>query len=214
MRATAEVRGARAPAMEKESSAIAAPWTVAFDLDMTLVDSRPVSRRVLERLVSEHGYEFDVEALMAQYGLPLSQWLPAGSDQALFRSLQSEDVSDAEPMPGASGALEAVRRFGGRVVVITAATTAIAEQTLHATGLPVDGVWGDVWAATKIEPLREEKCFAFVGDHPDDMTAARGAGAVAIGVATGVSHPVGADVELEDLNAFEPWLAEQLAPLR
>jgi beta-phosphoglucomutase-like phosphatase (HAD superfamily) len=28
---------------------------IAFDLDMTLVDSRPVSERALERLVSEYG---------------------------------------------------------------------------------------------------------------------------------------------------------------
>jgi hypothetical protein len=50
------------------------------------------------------------------------------------------------------------------------------------------------------------------GDHADDMAAARRAGAIAIGVATGTSRPVGADVELEDLNAFVPWLARRPSP--
>lgn len=169
---------------------------------MTLVDSRPVSQRALERLVAEHDYDLDIGSLMARYGLPLSQWLPAGSDHALFRSLQAEDTSGAESMPGAPAAVAAVRRLGGRVVVVTAAPGEIAVEMLRALGIVVDGVRADVWAAGKVEPLREEKCWAFVGDHADDMSAARQAGAIAIGVATGMSPPIGADVEFEDLNAF------------
>jgi hypothetical protein len=42
---------------------------IAFDLDMTLVDSRPVSQRALERLVSEHGAHLDIETLMSAYGV-------------------------------------------------------------------------------------------------------------------------------------------------
>jgi len=182
---------------------------VGFDLDMTLVDSRPVSRRALERLASDHGHDLDVDALMALYGLPLSRWLPAGADEALFRSLQPQDISSTESMPGALAAVEAVRQSGGRVVVVTAAPGAIATEMLSAVGLTVDRVRADVWAAGKVQPLREEKCWAFVGDHSDDMSAARDAAAIAIGVATGTSRPAGADVELEDLNALVTWLADQ-----
>jgi phosphoglycolate phosphatase-like HAD superfamily hydrolase len=182
-------------------------WAVAFDLDMTLVDSRPVSQRALERLVSERGYDLDVGSLMVEYGLPLSRWLPIGSDHALFRSLQMQDIAKAESMPGAAAAIGAVRSSGGRVVVITAAPSAVARGMLRAIDLDVDVVRADVWGAGKVEPLREEECWAFVGDHTDDMAAAPRAGAIAIGVATGTSRPVGADVELEDLNAFVPWLA-------
>jgi phosphoglycolate phosphatase-like HAD superfamily hydrolase len=189
----------------------AARLAVAFDLDMTLVDSRPVSRRALERLVSDHGYDLDVEALMAGYGLPLSRWLPMSSDQTLFRSLQTEYVSTVEAMPGALAAVGAVRRTGDRVVVVTASPSALTVTLLRAIGLTVDAVRTDVWATGKVKPLEEERCWAFVGDHADDMSAARRAGAVAVGVATGTSRPTGADVELEDLNAFAPWLAGQLA---
>jgi beta-phosphoglucomutase-like phosphatase (HAD superfamily) len=140
-------------------------WTVAFDLDMTLVDSRPVSRRALERLVSEHGYDLDVGSLMVEYGLPLSRWLPIDSVHTLFRSLQMQDVSSTESMPGAVAAVGAVRSLGGRVVVITAASSAIALGMLHAVGLTADAVRADVWGAGKVGPLRDEKCWAFVGDH-------------------------------------------------
>jgi phosphoglycolate phosphatase len=187
---------------------IADTWAVAFDLDMTLVDSRPVSWRALERLVSEHGYDLHVESLMVEYGLPLSRWLPIG-DHALFRSLQMQEIASAESMPGALAAVAAVRSSGGRVVVVTAASGAIALEMLGALGLAVAVVRADVWGAGKVEPLREENCWAFVGDHADDMAAARRAGAIAIGVATGMSRPVGADVELEDLNGFAPWLARR-----
>jgi phosphoglycolate phosphatase len=183
---------------------------VAFDLDMTLVDSRPVSQRALERLASDHGYDLDVEALMAAYGLPLSQWLPMSSDYALFRSLQRQYISSAEAMPGALDAVDAVRRTGRRVIVVTASPEAIAVDMLRATDLTVDAVRADVWAAGKVGPLEEERCWAFVGDHADDMLAARQAGAVAVGVATGTSRPAGADVELEDLSAFAPWLADRM----
>lgn len=184
---------------------------VAFDLDMTLVDSRPVSQCALERLVGEHGYEFEVESLMAQYGLPLSRWLPPGCDHQLFRSLQMQGIADARPMHGALEAVEAVRRSGERVVVITAAPSAIAVEMLQAVGITADGLRADVWAVGKVEPLREERCWAFVGDHADDMSAARQAGVLAIGVATGISPPHGAHVDLADLSAFAGWRAEHLA---
>jgi phosphoglycolate phosphatase len=182
---------------------------IGFDLDMTLVDSRPVSRRALERLVAEHGARLDLDALMASYGLPLTTWLPAGVDGELFRALQAQDVTLATPMPGAREAVAAARRAGAQVVVITAATAAIADAMLAAAGLRADRLRADVWAGGKVAPLREEGCWAFVGDHADDMEAARAAGAIAVGVETGTSPPDGAQVRLADLNAFAPWLASR-----
>jgi phosphoglycolate phosphatase len=184
---------------------------IGFDLDMTLVDSRPVSRRTLERLVSEHGASLDVDALMSAYGLPLSRWLPAHIDGALFRTLQSQDIALAVPMQGAHAALDAVRQAGARNVVVTSAPHAIAAGMLRAAGLRVDCLRPDVWAAEKVKPLREERCWAFVGDHADDMLAARQAGMIAIGVNTGTSRPLGAQVELGDLRAFPSWLANRSA---
>lgn len=172
---------------------------------MTLVDSRPVSQRALERLVSDHGYRLDIDRLIANYGLPLSRWLPGTSDHTLFRSLQGEEIARVKAMPGAASALEAIHRSGCRSVVVTAAPLEIAREMLRAAGLDVDAVRADVWGAGKVPPLREEGSWAFVGDHADDMKAARVAGAVAVGVATGTSRPLGADIELDDLRGFPAW---------
>jgi hypothetical protein len=49
---------------------------IAFDLDMTLVDSRPVSQRALDRLVCEYGAQLDIDTLMSAYGLPLARCYP------------------------------------------------------------------------------------------------------------------------------------------
>lgn len=182
---------------------------IAFDLDMTLVDSRPVSQRALERLVYEHGAQLDIGALMSAYGLPLPRWLPASIDGTLFRTLQSQHLALAVAMPGARAALAAVRQAGARVVIVTSAPLAIASGMLRAAGLRVDGLHPDAWGAQKVEPIEAEKCWAFVGDHPDDMLAGRRAGAIAIGVNSGTSRPIGAQVELEDLTAFPSWLADQ-----
>jgi phosphoglycolate phosphatase len=181
---------------------------IAFDLDMTLVDSRPVSQRALERLVCEYGARLDIDTLMSAYGLPLPRWLPASVDGALFRRLQSQDMALAVAMAGAGTALAAVRKAGARVVVVTSAPLAIALGMLRAAGLRVDRLHPDAWGAQKVEPIRAERCWAFVGDHPDDMHAGRHAGVIAVGVNTGTSRPIGAQVELEDLTAFPWWLAD------
>lgn len=186
---------------------------VAFDLDMTLVDSRPCSERALQEMVTRHGHDLDVGMLMASYGLPLAQWLPPGTDHQLFRTLQHESLAQVKSMPGAREALNSVGAAGARVVVITAAPAAIAVAMLDHLDLPADAIHSDVWASGKVAPLQSESCGIFVGDHPDDMGAAKAAGAIGVGVSTGRTRPVGADVALEDLTHFPSWLAGHSRPI-
>lgn len=187
---------------------------IAFDLDMTLVDSRAVSRCALERLVSEGGAQLDVDALMSTYGLPLSRWLPPSLDEARFRTLQARVMPLARSMPGAPAALEAVRDLGARTIVVTSAPAATAAGMLEAVGLQVDCIRAGAWGPEKVGPIREEHCWAFVGDHSDDMLAARRAGVIAIGVDSGTSRPLGAQIELDDLGAFPPWLTARITAHR
>ena len=186
--------------------------TVGFDLDMTLVDSRPVSRPVLETLASRYHLDLDVDALMGVYGLPLSSWLPAGVDVRLFRNLQLRETARAVPMRGARDAVRAVRRVGGRVVVITAGHAEVAIRVLRAAGIAPDALRTEAWGVEKVAPLRAESCWAFVGDHPDDMDAAHRAGVIAVGIATGTTPPAGADVALESLSEFPAWFSEHWGP--
>jgi phosphoglycolate phosphatase len=96
--------------------------------------------------------------------------------------------------------------------MVTAAPKKIASEMLAGVGLAADRLWTDVWASGKATPLRKDRCSAFVGDHPDDMSAARQAGAVAIGVATGTAPPIGADVFFETRREFPSWLSALTRP--
>ena len=50
-------------------------FCVGFDLDMTLVDSRPGIADVMTRLAAESGADIDVDAVVARLGPPLEQEL-------------------------------------------------------------------------------------------------------------------------------------------
>ena len=103
------------------------PLVVGFDLDMTLLDSRAGFSAVLAALSAETGVALDIEALTANLGAPLEHMLapyfPPDEVADLvdrFRALYpSLAIDPARALPGAREALDAVRRHGGRAVVIT-----------------------------------------------------------------------------------------------
>jgi phosphoglycolate phosphatase len=104
---------------------------------------------------------------------------------------------------------------GGRAVVVTAKLAANAVAHLDALGIEVGAVVGDVWSSGKASVLRELGAEVYVGDHIGDITAARAADAMAVGVATGPISAddlmaAGADVVLPDLTRFPAWLASYL----
>jgi uncharacterized protein len=189
---------------------------VGFDLDMTLVDSRPSVIAVAEVLSREEGVPIDGHLWASRLGPPLEQelahWVPACEIDRVarrYRALMSEiGVAHSVLLPGAREAIEAVRRAGGRAVVVTAKQDTLARATLAFFGIEVDEVVGWVWREAKGVALLERGASVYVGDHPDDMVGARIAGAVAFGVRTGGSDPIGADVLADDLSGFASWLEE------
>ena len=115
-------------------------------------------------------------------------------------------------MPGAAAAIDAVRAAGDRVLVVTAKYGAVAELALNAAGLDADEVVGDLFAEGKASALREHGAWAYVGDHPGDVRAARAAQVHAVAVATGPTArselaEAGPDVVLADLTELPAWLA-------
>lgn len=201
---------------EGVQSPSASPLVVGFDLDLTLTDPRPGVRRIYEEIAARSGHPIDVDVVVGRLGPPLEweigQWLPADlvEDNATYYRTVYDDVATpvTAMLPGADAAIEAVRRLGGRVLVVTAKQAATAETTLRHVGIEVDEVIGGLWAEAKGEALRERGGTVFVGDHPGDVRAARTAGAVAVGVRTGGVEPEGADVVLDDLTGFPGWLEE------
>jgi phosphoglycolate phosphatase len=193
---------------------------VGFDLDMTLVDSRPGIAATYRQLATLTGVALDVDLIVSRLGPPLEQelahWYPADEVPgvaARYRALYPDHAIAPSPLlPGAAEAVAAVRAAGGRVVVITAKKTELADLHLRHLGLVVDGVRGWAWADGKADALRAAGAVVYVGDHVADMAAARAAGVCAVGVTTGPCdaaelEAAGADVVLDDLRGFAPRLA-------
>jgi len=195
---------------------------VGFDLDMTLVDSRPCVLAVAEVLAREEGVRIDGELWASRLGPPLEQelacWVAPERVEPVawrYRALMAESgLQHSIALPGAREAVQAVRDSGARVVVVTAKQESLARATLAHLGMEVDDVVGWVWGADKGAALLEHGAGVYVGDHPLDVEGARAAGAVSVGVRTGGSEPVGADVLLQDLTGFPAWWDEHLLDLR
>ncbi|MGI8795766.1 MAG: HAD family hydrolase [Acidimicrobiia bacterium] len=191
---------------------------VGFDLDMTLIDSRPGILATLWALSEETGVAIDGELVVSRLGPTLetemAEWYPeeriaAVSDR--FRELYTElGVPGCHTLPGADDALAAVKSAGGRTIVITAKYEPNARKCLEYVGLTVDDVIGWRYGPGKATALTEHGASVYVGDTPTDVAAAHAAGAVGVAVPTG-PHPAdelraaGTDVLLETLRDFPAW---------
>jgi phosphoglycolate phosphatase len=194
---------------------------IGFDLDLTLADSRAGIAAVYRLLSAETGVPIDTDAVVTRIGPPLeveiAHWFPpeqvtamADRYRAMYRDVA---IPITTAMPGAAAAIAAIRDAGGRVIVVSGKNEADTERTVRFLDLPVEEVVGGVFAAGKGDALRRFGAAAYVGDHTGDVDAARAAGAVAVGVATGAfdlaalrAH--GADVTLPDLLSFPDWYTD------
>jgi len=190
-------------------------FTVGFDLDMTLIDSRPGIAATYRQLAGDTGVHIDADLAVTRLGPPLeheiAHWFPAEEIPAAvarYRALYPHHaIAPTTALPGAAEALDAVRAAGGRVLVLTAKKADLAELHLRHLGLVADELRGLAWAEGKAAALREYGALAYVGDHVADMAAARSAGVLAIGVTTGPCDAdelvtAGAQVVLRDLRDF------------
>ncbi|NED56975.1 HAD hydrolase-like protein [Micromonospora aurantiaca] len=191
------------------------PLMVGFDLDMTLVDSRPGIAAAFRALTARTGVHVDGELAVSRLGPPLrtelAHWFPPERVEeavTLYRELYpAYAITPTVPMPGAEAALRAVQARGGRTMVVTAKIGRLAKLHLDHLGLPVDELAGDVFAEQKAVALREHGATLYVGDHVADMAAARAAGIPGVAVATGPCSAAelteaGARVVLDDLVEF------------
>jgi phosphoglycolate phosphatase len=188
---------------------------VGFDLDMTLIDSRPGIAAAFRALTAQTGVYVDADLAVSRLGPPLrtelSQWFPADQVEqtvTAYRALYpAYAVEPTLPMPGAAEALAAVRALGLRVVVVTSKIGHLAALHLEHLGLVADELAGDLFAEGKAAALTEHGVRWYVGDHVGDMVAAQTAGVPGIGVATGPCsaaelRDAGASHVLPDLRAL------------
>ncbi|MFD7505763.1 HAD family hydrolase [Streptomyces sp. NPDC059850] len=198
--------------------------TVGFDLDMTLIDSRPGIKAAYEELSARTGTYIDADLTITRLGPPLEQelahWFPDERIEEmgeLYRSLYPDfAIAPTLAMRGAREAIAAVQEAGGRAIVVTAKHEPNAKLHLTHLGIEADAVVGWLWAEAKAEALREYGASVYVGDHTGDVRGARTAEALSVAVATGPCaaaelRAAGADVVLDDLTAFPAWLAGHTA---
>ncbi|MFC3739721.1 HAD family hydrolase [Paractinoplanes deccanensis] len=196
---------------------------VGFDLDMTLIDSRPGIRAAYRALTDKTGVYVDADLAVTRLGPPLRtelrHWFPAEQvEEAVttYRGLYPDyAIAPTVPTPGADEALAAVRQKGLRVVVVTSKLGRLAELHLTHLGMAADELAGDLFAEGKAAALTEHGVRWYVGDHVADMVAARTAGVPGIGVATGPCsaeelREAGAAYVLDDLTGF-PALLDKIA---
>ncbi len=200
---------------------------MGFDLDMTLIDSRPGIAAVWEAVSQETGVFIDSQLVVSRLGPPLAveaaHWFPEHEIPdvvARYRALYPDHAIDKVALiPGAQEAFEAVRRHGGKVIVVTAKNEPHARRHLEHLGLHADEVVGDVWAEQKGEALKERNASIFVGDHLGDIVGAKTANAISVAVPSGPIgmdelRAAGADVVLADLADFPYWLDEHILASR
>lgn len=187
---------------------------VIFDVDGTLVDTNEAHARAWAQALKQHGYSLPVSRLRPEIGKGgpklMEDVLGAEAVEAdgdALRTAHGEhyrailDAEGARIFPDAVALVEAVNTAGLRTAVATAAEEDDFSHVLDAAGLDlidrVDAVVNGsnveeskpapdvVSAAAQKLDLSPAQC-AMVGDTPYDAMASLRAGAVCLGVCTGV----------------------------
>ncbi|MGZ9828297.1 HAD family hydrolase [Tsukamurella ocularis] len=169
-------------------------FTIGFDLDLTLIDSRQRILTAAQRAFADLGHAVDDAVLLPHMGVPIDdvarEVVPGIDGERFLRRYRRHYDTDATTpvpvLPGAEDLLAAIRAAGGTSIVVSAKQQAAAERAVAEAGLDVSAVVGGHFGDRKGDALRRfGNVRAYLGDHVEDASAARAAGCPFIGVTTG-----------------------------
>jgi phosphoglycolate phosphatase len=200
---------------------------VGFDLDLTLINSRPAIMAAWSAVAEELGVLIDLGEVDQRMGIKLEDevgyWFPLAEQEAAAASYRKHYVRLSPTLtfllPGANEALAAVRQAGERAVIVTAKHPVSVRPSLDAVGLEADETFTHVHGPEKAAVLARIGAAVYVGDTPADMRAGHDGGAVPVGVPTGSFTPPdllasGARLVLDSLTEFPSWYAGFRGDLR
>jgi phosphoglycolate phosphatase len=202
--------------LKTDDSMLRAPAVAVFDLDGTLADTAPglllaVNRRLahaavapLDRAALLPMIGDGARALLARAFSARGLAVPDDAMPAFLAELESRPEEGAAPFPGIPEALDALAAAGFRLAVCTNKPERAARALLAALGLAqhfAAVLGGDSLAVRKPDPAHPRAAqaaagggrAAMIGDHANDIAAARAAGWPALFCAWGYGAPAMAD---------------------
>jgi HAD superfamily hydrolase (TIGR01509 family) len=129
------------------ADAVPAPRLVIFDCDGVLVDSEPISNRVLAAMLTREGLQMSGPQSRARHQGMLLEDIVSGAERALGRALPAGWPEDYErerdeafatelaAVPGARDAVERVRAGGAAACVASQGRLRKTRRSLQLTGL-------------------------------------------------------------------------------
>lgn len=215
--------------------------TAVFDLDGTLVDSAPDLAAPLNRLLAAHGLvphplprvvgmigdgaRVLVARGFAAHGITLEGDALAAATKAFLADYESALVVETTLYPGVAATLAALRAGGWRLAVCTNKPVGAANAMLQTLGIAelfatVGG--GDSFPTRKPDPAHLAATLAamgattdravMIGDHHNDIAAARGCGVPSVWASWGYgAENPGGDAVAENFAAL-PALLDRLVP--
>lgn len=189
-----------------------------FDLDGTLVDSAPDIHAALNRVMAARGLAgFNLAEVTAMIGdgakvlveralVARDRPFDAGAVAEFMADPAAEGAIDARAFPGIPEALARLEAEGWRLAVCTNKPVAMARALLGSLGLlgrfaALGG--GDSFPTRKPDPAHLQATIAaaggmgdgavMIGDHHNDIRAARGAGIPCVFVSWGYGPPAMAE---------------------
>jgi HAD superfamily hydrolase (TIGR01549 family) len=209
-------------------SALALLRGVLFDWDGTLVDSAEASYRCYERLFGEYGIAFDRARFRDTYspnwhrtyealGLPRACW-----EEADARWLGHYAAEPTRLLPGAREVLARLKGAGLALALVTSGDR--RRVTAEMDRLGVAAAFDSVTCADDTERRKPDPAplllglrrlglaaavAAYVGDSPEDVEMARGAGVYAVGVPGGFPNRAALEAARPDLLAPDLVAAAQ-----
>ena len=187
---------------------------VVFDLDGTLIDSAPDLRAALNRLLARHGLPaLDAAAVQSMIGdgakvlvtraFAAYQRQAAADDfKAFLADYEANSMVETKVYPGIEAALKAIQAAGHPLAVCTNKGVAVSRVILQSLGLlkylPVV-IGGDSTGYRKPDPRHLQAALAaleareavMIGDHENDIAAARGLAIPSIFVSWGYGAATG-----------------------